>query len=139
MIEWNQQMSVSIPVIDKQHRNLIDQVQQLFAAVQNGAGEHKVREMFNEFLKLAAVHFSTEEKMMGEYRYPGAVLHQREHRRIAVFADEFRDMFDEGMVPLSMDLLGFLSDVLEKHIMNTDKCYSQYFIENGICVSTGSA
>jgi hemerythrin len=49
-------------------------------------------------------------------------------KKISDFKEEFKD----GKFGLSIDIMNFLSDWLQKHIKGSDKKYSQFFTVNGM-------
>jgi hemerythrin len=42
------------------------------------------------------------------------------------------DEFNKGSVMLTIDVLDFLSDWLQHHILGEDMEYSDFFVENGL-------
>ena len=48
----------------------------------------------------------------------------------------FKEGLEKGKMSLTIEVINFLSDWLKKHIMGTDKKYSQFFNEKGFEVKT---
>ena len=77
-------------------------------------------------------HFKTEEKYFAEFSYPEAPNHKKEHAAFVQKVSAFRDDFEHGRLTVSIEVLYFLRDWLQKHIKGADKRYSSFFNEKGL-------
>jgi hemerythrin len=75
----------------------------------------------------AAVHFGTEEKYMRQYQFPGHLKHKAEHDSFAEKAADLKARVDGKGFVLTINVLNFLKDWLQNHILVTDKKYSDHF------------
>ncbi len=132
LVTWNDNLSVNVEEFDRQHKKLIALINELNDAMSVGKGKDVLEKIVNELVRYTVTHFKDEEKCFARFRYPDTFNHRIEHlafiRRVANFKNEI----ENGKLPLSVEVLSFMSDWLKKHIMGTDKKYSQFFNENGL-------
>lgn len=67
------------PLIDSQHRQLIDAVNNLLAACQSGKGRAELSNTLKFLQDYTAKHFSDEEKLQLQSHYPDYVNHKKYH------------------------------------------------------------
>lgn len=108
--------------IDQQHRNLIDMVNQLEEAVEQGRGREGVDRLLNFLGEYAAKHFSMEEKIMAEARCPAAEKNREAHVALFETYKKWRANYDSnGFDPkLIIELKEILSNWLVAHICKID-------------------
>ena len=132
LIEWNDSLSVNVAEIDEQHKKLIGLINDLHAAMSAGKSNDMMGGILNELVEYTKYHFSSEEKYMDQFHYPGTLVHKKEHEGFVNKALEFKGNFESGNASISVDLLNFLKDWLINHIQGTDKRYSNFFNEKGL-------
>jgi hemerythrin len=132
LIQWNNNLSVNVRVIDSQHQKLIQLINDLHEAMRLGKGKDASGIILSELARYAIVHFSTEETYFEKFRYPETSEHKAEHNKFVKDVSEFKKGFDEGRLDVSVKLLNFLSDWLKNHIKITDKKYAPFFNQNGL-------
>lgn len=67
------------PLIDSEHRQLIDAINNLLAACATGKGRAELANTTKFLNEYTAKHFSDEEKLQLETQYPDYVNHKRYH------------------------------------------------------------
>jgi len=77
-------------------------------------------------------HFTTEERYMSDSGYIGLTAHQQKHEEFRVKARDLRSRIKAGEFVLSFEIVRFLSEWLQNHIMVTDKKYTTLFAEKGV-------
>jgi methyl-accepting chemotaxis protein/hemerythrin len=77
-------------------------------------------------------HFAYEEQLFATHDYPLARAHIEEHQRLVAQVGEFKQKFDSGQANINMPLMKFLKDWLIKHILGSDKAYSNHLVERGV-------
>ena len=132
LIKWSNQLSLNIVEIDLQHQKLISMFKELNDSMKLGKGNDVIGKVLANMVTYAKVHFKTEDKYFITYGYPDKDAHNREHEIFMKKVSEFQNDFNSGKLGLSVKVLTFLSDWLRNHIMNSDKKYSQFFIEKGL-------
>ena len=58
---WNKNFEIGIAVVDRQHRQLVDMINNLAAAITEVGGLPEVRQLFGRLMEYAATHFHDEE------------------------------------------------------------------------------
>ena len=88
--------------------------------------------MLHELVEYAKCHFGHEEQAFDETRYAEADRHKAEHDKLATQVIELEQNLRSGEVVLSMDVLTFLKDWLQNHILKADKAYSRHLTAHGV-------
>jgi hemerythrin len=102
---WTDDLVTGSDVIDDQHKQLVDAVNNLFDAQRSGKGQREVQRTLNFLLEYTVKHFSDEEALQEEYGYPGYAAHKQIHTEFKAIAQE-----------LAQEYQGKPSDALIKHI-----------------------
>jgi hemerythrin-like metal-binding protein len=135
-VQWSNDLSVGIGLIDKQHQMLIEHLNNLARALESHQGPSKIVSTLSFLIDYAQFHFSTEEKHMTANNYPGLEDHKEKH-------DEFRktlgdleeDFREEGATPGLADSLDtLLVNWLIKHIQGVDIKFGEFLKAKGIVV-----
>jgi hemerythrin len=132
LIQWNEGFSVDVAEIDKQHQTLVSMINELSDAMKQGKGKDALAKILNGLISYTATHFKTEEKYFDLYKYPGTVIHKKEHAAFVQKVSDFKDGFEKGKLSVTIEVMNFLSDWLKNHIKGTDKKYSVFFNEKGL-------
>lgn len=132
LIQWDNHLSVQVGELDDQHKRLIKMINDLQDAMRAGKGKDVVGKILNELVRYTLDHFSTEEKYFDRFDYPDTAAHMDEHARFVKEVAGFKKEFEEGRIGLTIKLMNFLSDWLQKHILGSDKKYGPYFNEKGL-------
>jgi hemerythrin len=132
LINWSENFSVNIKEIDEQHKKLIFMLNDLHDAMKSGKGNDVMEKIFDGLLQYVGTHFATEEKYMSLHNYPGYIAHKTEHTKLTQKVLDLNKKFQQGAPVLTVELLGFLKDWLQNHIMGTDKKYGPFLNEKGI-------
>jgi hemerythrin-like metal-binding protein len=70
--------------------------------------------------------------MLSAARYPGLPEQRKLHVALLKKVDEFATRYDKGEATLNIELLHFLRDWLNIHILKTDHEYSSWMNEHGV-------
>ncbi len=132
LIRWDDSMSVGITLIDRQHRKLVELVNQLFEALRAGKGNDVLATVLGSLVDYTQQHFAEEERMMRAHDYPGVDQHQAAHRALVERVADFQTRFNQGSATISSDLFNFLKDWLLHHIKEQDKAYGPYLNSRGV-------
>jgi len=120
-MSWDRDLYLDNPVIDREHRRLID----LFARVRSpewGAeASELVRATVADLADHAARHFRHEEMLMRLVGYPDAASHVKSHGAIAARLHEFQSLQrrDPAMFPHDR-FCAFLSGPMLSHVLDED-------------------
>ena len=131
-IEWNDDLSVGIDRIDEQHLKLIELLQELEDAIRSGRDADTIEDTIVNLFNYARVHFSAEEDLLRQHKYPEEKLHELEHSKFIAKAFEFRENFDAKRPGLNLELVNFLSGWILSHIQITDQRYTKFLNKHGV-------
>lgn len=132
LINWDESLSVNVEEIDLQHKGLIAMINELNDAMRTGKGKEVTGKTVNNLIKYTVTHFKTEEDLFAKFNYPDAEKHKKEHAAFVKKVLEFKDGLEKGKLTLTMEVMSFLSDWLTRHIMGTDKKYTEFLNDKGV-------
>jgi hemerythrin len=130
-MNWDDKFSVGIGEIDTQHRNLIKMINEFYDGVMSD-DNIAMGKLLTSLIEYTIYHFTTEEKYMKKFNYPGAVTHIEEHKSFTDKVTDIKKRFGNGELVLSLEITNFLKNWIIKHVLGTDKRYSQFFIYHGL-------
>lgn len=125
-LNWNDSMSVNVPAIDGQHRQLVDLINQLHDAMSQGQGHTVLADIISGLIDYTNLHFAAEEAYFDASAYPGGAEHKAQHEAFVAKATDFKNGFDEGRLMLTLDIMDFLGDWLVDHIQGSDAAYAPF-------------
>ena len=131
-LPWSDEFSVNVREIDEQHQRLVGMINGLHEALISGRGKEVQRKIIADMVDYAGVHFGTEEKYMGLYKFPGQGNHKAEHDSFSEKAADLKARVEGKGFVLTLEVLNFLRDWLQNHILVTDKQYSNHFNNCGL-------
>jgi len=118
---WSDSLLVGHPVIDADHKGLVQCVNDLHEAMRSGKGSAALGTILHALVKYTEEHFSREEQIW----QTGNVLALPQQRRAhAEFVRELRTLlsrFEKGQTNISSEVMSFLGDWLKHHILRSDK------------------
>ncbi|MDC7218445.1 MAG: bacteriohemerythrin [Spirochaetales bacterium] len=130
-ISWSDIMSVTIPEMDEEHKELFNRINKLLSALIEGSQDYSVVELVGFINKYIDYHFRDEEKLMESYDYPYLDEHKKLHK---VYEDEFKAIekkleggkFDATLlIEIQEKVVVWLLD----HIATVDKRYGKFIQE----------
>lgn len=130
-IEWTDEFKLGLPVIDAEHRELLEVCNQFLDAVNNGQAVAELARILEKMILLTRAHFVAEERMLDRNGYPGLVVHKAEHERLLIQAEallaRYRDAAQEDEIrSLTMETASFLQTWLLDHIRTNDRPYQPF-------------
>lgn len=132
LLEWRQEFSVSVSEMDEQHKLLINVINELGESINNGSDRNALKPILDQLLDYTAYHFVTEEKLLERYEYPGLIKQKQEHETLTWQVLDLRSRYDAGEGVKPMEVLGFLTGWLKKHLLESDKQYGPYLNSKGV-------
>jgi hemerythrin-like metal-binding protein len=132
MFEWKNDYSVNIASIDAQHKKLFAIAEELHEAMRTGQSKSVLTKILDRLVQYTVTHFAQEEGLMKLHGYPDFAAHKAAHEALKKQVVDFQSTFQAGEASISIELMTFLKDWLEKHIQGTDKRYSPFLIERKV-------
>ena len=79
IISWNNNMSVKVAEIDKQHQKLVDMINDIHDAMRQRKAKDILGDIIAGLGDYAVKHFTHEEKYFARFNYPDSAAHKKEH------------------------------------------------------------
>lgn len=125
-ITWKDIYETGVPVVDDQHKKLIELINELYEAQKKGQGQLVIRDILDKLIDYTQIHFTSEEQLFENTAYPQIEDHKKEHAYFAGRINEFKSDQKSGNIILSLKTIDFLKDWTINHILGTDKEYTPY-------------
>jgi len=127
-LEWDVKYEVGVPLIDNQHRRVVDYINQLHGAVENG-DRREVMDVLDQLVEYTVAHFGFEEAMQEQGQYPRVEEHKEVHQKFTANIDQYRQRFENGE-DIARKLLEELNAWFISHIQEEDADYVPYLKNN---------
>jgi len=136
-ITWRSKMSVGNPMIDNDHKHLIDLINDYESAV--GAKDiDLLRTTFDGLLRYTKSHFNREETLMQAIHFKHFQEHRSAHEKLVVDLHRFHEGLLDSDKPVSLKAVSqFLHDWLINHVLDEDMKMKP-FLESDLFRQTGS-
>jgi len=131
-LEWQNEYSVGVEELDKQHQGMLNIINTLFLEQQTEYDSNRLSETISSLIHYAYVHFATEEKYLMQMNIPDLKLHVLEHIDFIMKTLELSLKAKEGTKDNRQVLLKYLEGWYSSHILGIDRLYIPYFKANGI-------
>ena len=128
--EWNESLSVGVPSIDRQHKVLIGLINDLHASIEAGKGQDDAKFILKKIINYAIAHFIYEEGLFTSNNYELTEDHLASHERIKTKLIELRTQSEDANFDLPDELMKFLKDWLNNHILKEDMGYSELLVKS---------
>lgn len=129
---WSKDYSVNVKEIDEQHKKLFGIINTLYQAMLDEKGREIQKTVIDEMINYANTHFKTEEKYMLQFNFAWYHEHKTEHERYTKKALELKERSEKVGFVITLEIMNFLKDWWQGHILKIDKNYSTIFNENGL-------
>jgi hemerythrin len=138
-LQWTPALSVGVPDIDAQHRELFRRGERLITALRAG-DRGEVLPLLAYLDEYVVHHFAAEERLMKEVGYPGREAHAAAHQAFradfAAFVRDFRRTGPTALVALTIH--NWLSDWLRMHLSGVDLELGRFVAARGAPGAAGS-
>jgi len=135
-VQWTDDLSVGVEVIDEQHKMLVKHLNDFAAAVASHQGPSAITSTLDFLIEYTQFHFAEEEKHMTWTNYPGLQQQITEHeafrKTLANVEANFKE--DGATYELANDIDTLLVNWLLKHIRAVDLEFGKFLSNNGITI-----
>ena len=130
-IAWEKQNELGVPLLDKQHRALVNLLNGLEVAMSYGDSRSVLGPLLEQFLGYAQEHYEVEHLMLREARCPDVEAHGLTHRAFFNRAQDLHGRFlHEADFMISVEVVRLLRDWLTHHI-EIQGCPFSRFLKRG--------
>ncbi len=119
-IEWCESLELREPVVDSEHRYLVQLINNLHEKFEAGIQADNLAKVFSHLLNYVRVHFENEEALMEAINYPDISEHRKKHQELMDQALELSDLYMEREKDITIDTLEFLDKWVVGHIAGFD-------------------
>ncbi|MDH3454329.1 MAG: bacteriohemerythrin [Desulfuromonadales bacterium] len=118
---WDDDYKTGIAEIDQDHKKLVNLINDLYEAMQDGSGGALLLPIFSALKHYTETHFAKEERYMIEHDAPGQAKHFQEHKMMVTKLADLESRHRHGEAAISLQTLTFLRDWLKNHICIVDQ------------------
>lgn len=126
VIKWNSAYSIGIVEIDEQHKHLLSIISELYEAHSKGMGQVVIADTISKLFDYTNEHFSMEQDMHLQYKFPHAAAHKTEHSEFVSKLEALKQDAEKRNLLLALKTLDFLKDWTITHILGSDKEFGEY-------------
>lgn len=120
-LHWSSDLDTGIEIIDRQHRRLIEYLNELNDAIGQRDADG-VKHVLDELVDYTLSHFSFEEELMEKANYPFFKAHKRVHEIFTKRVNEFLARAGRGE-DVAPEIASMVKIWLINHIKGDDKDY----------------
>jgi hemerythrin-like metal-binding protein len=130
---WLPEFATGHPVIDAQHRGLVDGFNRLVATTLDRNGDKGApKAAFYTLIGATLAHFGIEESLMADAAYPESSHHKDVHTHLTNQIQGLAAEFEHGLEDFSPPILNFLEGWLLCHIQYEDKELVHFLTTKGL-------
>ena len=126
-LNWSKDLDTGIEVIDKQHRRIVDYINELEASI-GKADVATVNHVLTSLVDYTMSHFSFEEELQERSGYPFVKAHKRVHEIFVKRVAEFQTRAANGE-NVAAEILTMLQTWLINHIKGDDADYVECVVK----------
>lgn len=134
--EFTDDLVTGNEVIDSQHKELINKINDLLRSCENGSSKDDATKMLNYLSEYTNYHFGAEESLQESIGYPGIEEHKKKHAELKATVQELYDLLAKEKGPTD----AFAAMVNEKvtewlyyHIQSFDRSVAEYkYMRNNV-------
>lgn len=132
IIKWRTAYETGIEQMDKQHKQLIQLINQMYTLLRNDTGFEAMASILKEMDEYAANHFKDEEALLETHSFPDLAKQQSSH---AAYTEKVTSMLESENIHNqagARDLYSFLRKWWIDHIIGEDREYGSFLKEKGV-------
>jgi hemerythrin len=129
---WKEEYNFNVKFIDDQHKYFFRTMNKLSACVNAGNCADSGTEIFFELAHYVEHFLIQEEIYFMEYKFPNYLHHKELHSHLMDRFIRFQKDFESKSEKVCADMLEFLEEWFQNHILKYDKEAIEYLIENGV-------
>jgi hemerythrin len=107
-------------------------VNELHEAMRGGKGKDMLKPILSRLVSYTKTHFDTEERLMRQHGYPEYAAHKIKHDLLTKQAMDLNGKVQQGQSALTLEVMEFLKNWLQNHILQSDKQFAPFLIQKGV-------
>ncbi|MCL2044558.1 MAG: hemerythrin domain-containing protein [Treponema sp.] len=131
---WQQEYSVGIIILDRQHKEIIALIRDLsqLCTIDDRVSYDTFKLMVSSTMEYLRHHFWEEEKHMREKNYPGFAKHKAIHETMLTELKEMIDTLGKKETVNIKSVTAYLKESYMEHLQICDKEMGEYFTASSI-------
>ena len=129
---WDESFSVKVKCCDEHHQKLFSLIQRLQDSMGKPGDPVEFQNVVRELDDYAATHFSIEESLLEQTKFPGLENHFIQHKAFKTKLAELKEALADGSSTAPFVMVEYLKNWLIRHIKMVDCQYSKHLNANGI-------
>ena len=130
LYNWAEAYSVNVPELDRQHRGLMDLINELYDGIASSKPRAELEPVLDRLIAFTQSHFQSEEWYMREFEYPEYDQHVAEHEDLTRRLRQMRTDFQAGNIRMSLSVREFLKSCMHHHLEGGDHAYQPWLAEH---------
>ena len=130
-LQWSDELSVGVPLIDQQHKELIRIAVLTLDAMKRNDGREYIDTVINKLREYTVFHFRYEEELMEDMLFPERAEHGQEHIRLKNEVKQFQRELYLHNAPSPQTIREFVKDWLITHILTFDRNLAKFIHDRG--------
>ncbi len=131
---WSSDLELGIPIIDRQHQQLVNNIEELFFAIKHNKDYDKIRGLTAFIKRYSIEHFQTEEEYMKKFMYPRVAEHTKKHNdfhQTVLKVEEFVRV--QATSPVALQIVeSLMLRWYVEHIKSMDQEFAGFLRENNL-------
>ena len=115
---------------DRQHSRLIDLINMVYSALSKQNDKATLAKIVDELIDYTETHFEWENRLMKKLGFGATEGHMEMHKKYVNEIVEFKNKLMSDKYVAGVNVMAFLKDWLENHIMKTDVVLAKFLKEN---------
>lgn len=127
--EFDDSLVTGNKLIDGQHKELIDRINNLLVETENGSSKVDSVKMLDHLAEYTEYHFGEEEKLQEEIGYPGIKEHKAKHEELRRTVKELYEMLEDQEGPTDAFVEQVNRQVVQwlyQHIKGFDRSVAEF-------------
>lgn len=120
-MNWSATLETGHAQIDREHKALVDALNNLHAAMKQGKGKDEISKTLKFLRDYTVNHFKMEEGLMASSSYPESRGHAAYHADLVSQVSDLTAKFEAGKTLMTIEVMDFLERWLKDHILSEDK------------------
>lgn len=123
LVDWKPSFNIGNADIDRQHKELVDIINDLHASMTKGTGNKELINIMERLTRYTKEHFDFEENLLKKINHPNLQNQIKEHRRSIEKFEEFNSKLKKEKININLmnELQDYLKNWLKYHILGQDQ------------------
>jgi NNP family nitrate/nitrite transporter-like MFS transporter len=126
LISWNDEFSVGVDAIDRQHTHMLHLINKIDEVIEEGGSYEQFAPFIKKLINFTNRHFAFEEKLLAKNHCPDLDGHKRSHVRLRTELLRWQEKVAEAETEDMKEHMLFLRIWFPGHILNVDKKDADY-------------